>query len=105
MPKSIGILRKHIKITMQNFRAIGASSFKLLRKQKLTTYTHTHTHIHTFSAHDFFFNVDHIYAKKIDNLHTHTHTHKHIHTFSADEIFCNVDHIYAKKSRNLTIDF
>ena len=37
MPKSIDFLRKYIP------------------------HTHTHTHKHT---HDFFFNVDHIYAKK-----------------------------------------
>ena len=30
------------------------------------THTHTHTHIHTFSADDFFFNVDHIYTKKVE---------------------------------------
>ena len=47
-PKSIGFLRKHIQITMQNFRAIGATSFELSRDKKLTTYTHTHTDTHTY---------------------------------------------------------
>ena len=84
MPKSIGFLRKYILIFLQNLKAIGAVSIQLSRKQKLTTYTHTHTHththtythththihsyphthIHTFSANDFFFNVDQIHAKK-----------------------------------------
>ena len=38
-PKSIGFLRKHIQITMQNFRAIGATSFELSRDKKLTTWS------------------------------------------------------------------
>ena len=57
-PKSIGFLRKHIKITMQNFRAIGATSFELSRDKKLTTYAHTHA-----------------------RTHTHTRTHAHTYTF------------------------
>ena len=58
------------------FEAIGAVSIELSRKQKSTTYvhkhthtrshTHAHTHIHTFPADDFFFNVDHICAKKVE---------------------------------------
>ena len=56
-PKSIGFLRKHIQIYMQNFKTIRATSFELSRDKKLTTYTHTHTHTHT-----------------------HAHTHAHIHT-------------------------
>ena len=43
-PKSIGFLRKHIQITVQNFKAIGATSFELLRDKKLTTYAHTRTY-------------------------------------------------------------
>ena len=68
--KSIGFLRKYITITMQNFRAIGATSFELSRDKKLITYTHTDTHTHR-----------------------HTHTQTHIHTFSADDFLFNVDHI------------
>ena len=56
-PKSIGFFRKHIRITMQNFRAIGATFFELSRDKKLTTHTHTHTRAHT---------------------HTRTHTHTYI---------------------------
>ena len=66
MPKSKGFLRKYILISLQNLKAIGAVSIELSRKQKLTTYTNTH--IHTFSADDFFYNVDHIYTKKSQNL-------------------------------------
>ena len=70
MPKSIGFLKKYILISLQNLKAISAVSIELSRKQKLTTYTHkhthTHTHIHTFPADDFFCNVDHIYAKKVE---------------------------------------
>ena len=51
-PKSIRFLRKHIQITMQKFKAIGATFFELSRDKKLTTYTQTH--IHTFSADNFF---------------------------------------------------
>ena len=46
-PKSIGFLRKYIQITMQNFIAIGATSFDLSRDKKLTTYTQKHTQTHT----------------------------------------------------------
>ena len=66
MPKLIGFWRKHILIFLQNLKAIGAVSIELSRKQKSTTYTHKHTHIHTFSADDFFFNVDDIYTKKVE---------------------------------------
>ena len=47
-PKSIGFLRKHIQITMPNFRAIGATFFELSRDKKLTTNTHTQTDTHTY---------------------------------------------------------
>ena len=64
--KSVGFLRKNIQISMQNFRAIGATSIELqLQRDKiLTTYRQTHrqidrytgrqTPIHKFSADDFF---------------------------------------------------
>ena len=35
------LLRKHIKIYMQNFKAIGATSFEFSRDKKLTTHAHT----------------------------------------------------------------
>ena len=55
-PKSIGFLRKHIQIYMQNFKTISATSFELLQKNDNSqTHTHAHTHIRTFSADDFFF--------------------------------------------------
>ena len=63
-PKSIGFLRKHIQIYMQNFKMIGATPLELSRDKKLTTYAHTHahthTHTHTLLGNDFFFNVDYI---------------------------------------------
>ena len=57
----MGFLKKHIQIYMQYYKTIGATSFELSRDKKLSTYehTHAHTHIRTFSADDFFFNVDH----------------------------------------------
>ena len=66
LPKSIGFLRKHIQITMQNFRAIGATSFELSRDKKLTTYTQTHTHRHT---------------RTHTRTQTHTHTDTDTHTY------------------------
>ena len=41
-PKSIGFLRKHIQISMQNFRAIDANYIELSRDKKLTTFKQTH---------------------------------------------------------------
>ena len=41
-PKSIEFLRKHVQISMRNFRVIRATSIELSRDKKLTTYTQTH---------------------------------------------------------------
>ena len=43
-PTSIGFLRKHIQIFMQNLKAIGATSFELSRYKKLTTHRYTNIH-------------------------------------------------------------
>ena len=49
------------------FQSDRCKLFQVIAKTKIDNlHTHTHTHIHTFSADDFFFNVDHIYTKKVE---------------------------------------
>ena len=50
LPKSKGFLGKHIQITMQNLKAIGATSFELSRDKKFTTYRHTDRQTDRFKA-------------------------------------------------------
>ena len=72
LPKSIELLRKHIQITWQNFKAIGATSSELSRDKKLThTHTHSLTHTHTHT---------HTRARAHTHTHTHMDTHSHKHT-------------------------
>ena len=63
------ILKKIYSNIPANLESNWCRLYWVIAKTKIDN-LHTHTHIHTFSADDFFFNVDHIYTKeklKFDN--------------------------------------